>query len=103
MSLIDRLAGIGTNEGGKLPVDDFWAMLYELASGKVTKAQIVAHFALDADDLLVVLRRDRTAQRHHTRFDRVNHPQRLERPCAGRAAGVVWLKASQACQPPVRL
>lgn len=52
MALVDRLAGINQDpEGGnKLSVNAFHAMLYELAAGQVTKAQIVAYFALDAGE-----------------------------------------------------
>lgn len=51
MSLVDRLAGI-TDEPipvgfKKLGVSTFWASLYELAQGQVTKAQMVAYFELD--------------------------------------------------------
>lgn len=49
MALIDRLAGIGDPETvPKLSVSAFWAMLYEMAKGKITKPQIVAFFALSA-------------------------------------------------------
>lgn len=52
MALIDRLAGINQDpeNNQKLSVNAFHAMLYELASGQVTKAQIVAYFSLDATE-----------------------------------------------------
>ena len=49
MGLINRLSGIGLSEGqGKLAVNTFHAAMYELAAGKVSKAQIVNYFDLDA-------------------------------------------------------
>ena len=52
MALIDRIAGFTDSpipEGFKrIPVDAFWACLYELSQGKLTKAQIVSYFELDA-------------------------------------------------------
>ena len=54
MALIERLAGINEHlspdDHGKLSVDTFWAMLFEMAQGQKTKAEIVAYFALDADE-----------------------------------------------------
>lgn len=52
MALIDRLGGIGNNPENirKLPVEYFWAMLYELAQGKTTKQNIIDLFALDAEE-----------------------------------------------------
>lgn len=50
MSLINRLAGIGTEETGKLSPDHFWALLYEMAQGKVTQAQIAGYLTLDAQE-----------------------------------------------------
>lgn len=52
MSLIDRLGGPFTfpvpEDFKKLGINAFWALLYELAQGQVTKAQIVNYFELDA-------------------------------------------------------
>ena len=51
MSLIDRLAGLGDIEAApKLAVDTFWACLYELAKGKVTRQQVITYFGLDAGE-----------------------------------------------------
>ena len=54
MSLIDRLGGIAPSpvpeDFKKLSLDTFWACLYELSQGKVTKAQMVAYFELDATE-----------------------------------------------------
>ena len=54
MALVDRLAGITDTPipGGfkKLSISTFWASLYELAQGKVTQAQMVTYFELDADE-----------------------------------------------------
>ena len=54
MSLVDRLAGIAPSpipeDYKKLSVDAFWALLYELAKGIVTKQQIVSYFELDAQE-----------------------------------------------------
>lgn len=54
MSLIDRLAGLSPSPipigFKKLSLDAFWACLYELAQGQVTKPQIVSYFELDADE-----------------------------------------------------
>lgn len=51
MPLVDRLAGIGDPETvQKLPVDYFWAHLYELSKGKVTQQAIIDRFVLDADE-----------------------------------------------------
>ena len=51
MALIDRLAGLGDPETTvKLSVNAFWALLYEMAKGKVTKTQIENYFGLDADE-----------------------------------------------------
>lgn len=52
MALIDRLAGLGGMESAdpKLSVNAFWALLYEMAKGQITKAQIVAYFDLDMDE-----------------------------------------------------
>ena len=53
MALIDRLAGIGDIElNGKLSVNAFWAMLYEMAKAKITRQQIINYFALDADEVI---------------------------------------------------
>src|SRR5574343_1089108 len=51
MALIYRLAGIGTEEGGKLSVGAFWAHLYEMAKGKVTRQQMIDYFQLDAGEI----------------------------------------------------
>jgi hypothetical protein len=51
MALIDRLAGIGDPETTvKLSIAAFWALLYEMAKGKVTKTQIETYFALSAGE-----------------------------------------------------
>ena len=51
MSLVNRLAGIGhPEEVVKLSISAFWAMLYEMAQGKKTKADIVSYFNLDAGE-----------------------------------------------------
>lgn len=51
MALVDRLAGLGDPEvNQKLPVLTFWAMLYELGQGTITKADVVSRFALTADE-----------------------------------------------------
>ena len=51
MALIDRLAGIGDPETtAKLAVSTFWALLYEMAKGKVTKTQIENYFQLSAGE-----------------------------------------------------
>jgi hypothetical protein len=51
MALIDRLAGFGDPETTvKLSVAAFWALLYEMAKGKVTKTQIENYFGLDAGE-----------------------------------------------------
>lgn len=51
MALIDRLAGLGDPETQqKLPVDYFWAHLYEMAKGKITQQAIVDRFGLDVDE-----------------------------------------------------
>lgn len=54
MSLIDRLSGFPPSplpEGfRKLAVLAFWAMLREMALGKVTQQQIITYFGLDADE-----------------------------------------------------
>jgi len=49
MALIDRLAGLGDQEdpaNAKISVNAFWALLYEMAKGKVTQAQIINYFSL---------------------------------------------------------
>lgn len=51
MALIDRLAGLGDPETNrKLPIDYFWAHLYEMAKGKITQQAIVDRFELDATE-----------------------------------------------------
>ena len=51
MSLLNRIAGIGDPETvPKLPVHTFWAAMYELSKGKVTQAQIISFFGLDAGE-----------------------------------------------------
>jgi hypothetical protein len=56
MSMIDRLAGFvdaGNDETfRRIPVDYFWAHLYELSQGRVTRAQIIARFNLDAAEVV---------------------------------------------------
>lgn len=52
MALIDRLAGIGDPETTvKLSINAFWALLYEMAKGVVTKSQIVDYFDLATDEV----------------------------------------------------
>lgn len=55
MGLVNRLAGIPEagqeeQEVVKIPVEPFWANLYELSEGEVNKAQIVALFSLDTQE-----------------------------------------------------
>ncbi len=50
MSLVNRLAGIGTAEGGRIPVAKFWACLYELAQGKMTRQNLIDYIGLDAQE-----------------------------------------------------
>lgn len=50
MSLVNRLAGIGTAEGGRIPVAKFWACLYEMAQGKLTRQNLIDYIGLDAGE-----------------------------------------------------
>lgn len=54
MPLVNRLAGIpeipNDENFQKLSVLAFWAMLYEMAQGQKTKADIVSYFSLDAGE-----------------------------------------------------
>lgn len=55
MSLINRIAGIpeqgqSPEDVRRIPVDFFWAYLYELAAGVKTQADVVAVFELDAGE-----------------------------------------------------
>jgi hypothetical protein len=53
MPLIDRLAGFtgeGEPEHNNISVLTFWAMLFEMSKGKITKAQIESYLNLDAGE-----------------------------------------------------
>lgn len=53
MGLIDRLAGINfpdPENPNRISTIAFWALLYELAKGKVTKAAMVNYLGLDASE-----------------------------------------------------
>ncbi|MFY9326496.1 MAG: hypothetical protein WAO76_00510 [Georgfuchsia sp.] len=52
MSLVDRLAGIGDPDTvQKLSINTFWALLYELAKGKVSRLQLINYFQLSAEEI----------------------------------------------------
>ena len=52
MALINRLAGIDLPDGqGKLSVGAFWACLYEMAQGKITRQQLIDYFGLSASEI----------------------------------------------------
>lgn len=55
MSLINRIAGIpepgqDPSDMQRIPVDFFWAYLYEIAQGKRTQAQLIARFDISVGD-----------------------------------------------------
>ena len=55
MSLINRLAGLpetgqDPSQVNRIPVEYFHAMLYELAEGEVTRAEIVSEFEIDVTE-----------------------------------------------------
>jgi len=53
MALVDRLAGIGDPETTpKLSISAFWACLYEMAKGKLTRQNIIDYFQLDTDEVV---------------------------------------------------
>lgn len=55
MSLINRIAGIpepgqSPENVKRIPVDFFWAYLYEIAQGQRTQQQLIARFGINAED-----------------------------------------------------
>lgn len=56
MGLLNRIAGIPDSpeqdpaDVKRIPVDFFWAYLYEIAQGQRTQAQLIARFELDAGE-----------------------------------------------------
>ena len=61
MALFDRLIA---TDGTKVPVRQFMAAMQELARGQMTKAEIVAAFALDAADVVEL---DQVIARYQTK------------------------------------
>ena len=51
MGLVDRLGNLQGPEVPNVAFDVFWAALYELAKGKVTRQQIINYFELVGDEV----------------------------------------------------